>query len=212
MSDASPRFVFKGTVRSRGSTAGTYAVTVDDVIESPKQLADLAGQTVDLEPDKGARLSTGVQRVFHTVPVRYGESLVVRSVKPAKAEKASALEPPVTRADLIVSGKVRSLKDVQDPGGPVTEHAPRWRDAVVDVDDVLKGRFSDEALTVRYPASSDVLWYDVPELRVGSTAIFLLHRQRPARKGGRPEFTAIVPGGVQSLLTADAIRRLVSPS
>ena len=75
-------------------------------------------------------------------------------------------------------------------GGPVSEHDPRWREAVVEVDDVHKGVHKKKQVVVRFPASTDVMWYGAPKFHPGQQGYFMLHqtevkkpKQRQTRKG-----------------------------
>ena len=104
-------------------------------------------------------------------------------------------------ADLVVSGKVlavtlppgeqaatkSALAAATTPHKPVSEHDPKWRDAVVEVDDVHKGSHKKKKLIVRFPASTDVMWYNAPKFHPGQEGHFLLQKtkvKKPA-KGGK---------------------------
>jgi hypothetical protein len=108
-------------------------------------------------------------------------------------------------ADLVVSGKVLAVtlppsEQAATKGAsksalavaptrrkPVSEHDPKWRDAVVEVDDVHKGKHTKKKVIVRFPASTDVMWYNAPKFHPGQKGHFLLHKtkvKKPA-KGGK---------------------------
>jgi hypothetical protein len=95
-------------------------------------------------------------------------------------------------ADLVVSGKVVAVRlpaetardargasvapSDQMPGGPVSEHDPKWREAVIEVADVHKGKHSGKQVVVRFPASTDVMWYGAPKFHPGEQGYFMLHK------------------------------------
>ena len=96
-------------------------------------------------------------------------------------------------ADLVVSGKVMSVRlpaeSVQQKRGvrtaslgqpkqikPISEHDPKWREAVVEVDGVHKGKHQKKQVVVRFPASKDVMWYNAPKFQPGQQGYFLLHK------------------------------------
>jgi len=100
-------------------------------------------------------------------------------------------------ADLVVSGKVLAV--TLPPGEqaasasksalaaaptrrkPVSEHDPKWRDAVVEVDDVHKGKHKKKKIIVRFPASTDVMWYNAPKFHPGQQGHFLLQKTKPEK-------------------------------
>jgi hypothetical protein len=85
-------------------------------------------------------------------------------------------------ADVVVSGRVGELR-ADPPSGPrgkiqlpITEHDPQWREAVVQVTAVHKGRRVPRSIRVRFPASTDVAWARSPKLHAGQQGTFLLKR------------------------------------
>jgi hypothetical protein len=101
-----------------------------------------------------------------------------------------ALRDQVTRADLVLTGRVASVRTVEEAASarrlgtvvpsPISEHVPVWHEAVVDVQSVEKGAAREQVL-VRFPTSTDVRWYEAPKLEPGQEAVFLLRRRRLAR-------------------------------
>jgi hypothetical protein len=95
-------------------------------------------------------------------------------------------------ADLVVSGKVlavrlpptaagkklgvRAAGLTKRPVKPVSEHDPKWREAVVEVGDVHKGTHRKKEVVVRFPASMDVMWYHAPKFHPGQQGYFMLHK------------------------------------
>lgn len=95
-------------------------------------------------------------------------------------------------ADLVVSGRVlavrlpsesqpktRSVRAAgltQSPVKPISEHDPKWREAVVEVGDVHKGTHRKKEVVVRFPASMDVMWYHAPKFQPGQQGYFMLHK------------------------------------
>jgi hypothetical protein len=156
-------------------------------------------------------------------------------------------------ADLVVSGKVVAVRlpaektpglqginasaSDQVSGGPVSEHDPKWREAVVEVDAVHKGAHKKKQLVVRFPASTDVMWYGTPKFHPGQQGYFMLHKsevekpkQRQTRKRGKgavasvakPEevttkaYTALdqidfqpyhEPGGIKTIIESEATKK-----
>src|SRR5205085_5080657 len=110
-------------------------------------------------------------------------------------------------ADVVASGRVvsvslppgvaatRAVQDVETTiGEPFSEHAPLWREAVVELHEVHKGSHPSKQATVRFPASTDVMWFRAPKFNVGEEGFFMLHkgelagakRRDVAAAAGRP--------------------------
>ena len=160
---------------------------------------------------------------------------------PVRNLHAAEAMAQASRADLIVTGRVSS---VRIPVGEarvqaratatgrtterISEHAPMWQEAVIDVDETHKGRGRPKQVVVRFPSSTDVRWYQAPKFHAGQEGVFLLHkRQVPAAAvktaslaALRPaEYTALHPGDFQPLeqlpqirlAAASAARRRATP-
>ena len=186
----------------------TAIVRVDQVIDGPPDLAAFLGQeiTVELSGDGTAR--AGQTMVFHATGWIFGASVAVRSRREeaiksgAAAERRAAGRQPAhfADADLVVTGKVIKVRVPQDspqernraPAVPsaITEHDPVWREAVIQVNDVLKGEKKTKQLTVRFPDSSDVMYHGVPKFETGQEGYFMLHKGMATKSaGGRAQKT-----------------------
>lgn len=119
------------------------------------------------------------------------------------------------------------------PGNPPphSEHFADWREAVIQVESVVKGALPGGApaaagaaappttTVVLFPASKDVMWYKAPKFQAGQEGTYLLHRDQvrnPAiaamtagPAGTPPAFTALQPGDALPKAQAAAIRQLV---
>jgi hypothetical protein len=150
---------------------------------------------------------------------------------PAMAALSSHPEDPVrslqtrealaqaARADLVITGRVSA---VRLPAGEaqaratgmatgrtaerISEHAPLWQEAVIDVDEVHKGRHAQKQVVVRFPSSTDVRWHNAPKFHPGQEGVFLLHQAqlaggpRMAGAGIEPgQYTALNPADIQPL-------------
>lgn len=206
------------TMKSVSVGPNTAVVMVDQLIEAPPDLAGYEGQDITVQLSGGAKVKVGQQLIFNTVSGQYGESVEVRSLseepfQPSHSAMLSAGGDPVERrrerqrrqhfddADLVVSGKVLSVSLPSEPAAtkgavaaaetrrkPISEHDPKWRDAVVEVDDVHKGTHKKKKIIVRFPASTDVMWYNAPKFHPGQQGHFLLQKtkvEKPAKRGGK---------------------------
>jgi hypothetical protein len=215
------RFVFQGTVKKVKATTlksvpasdRTIIVRVDRVIQSPEALSDYAGHDVTVQMAPGEKVRPGETLIFYTTGWIFGDSLAVQSVghEEATAPRVAAMsahpEDPVrtlhataamaqaARADLVVTGRVSSVRVPAGAkarakalaGGTTTEriseHAPMWQEAVIDVDETHKGRERRRQVVVRFPSSTDVRWYRAPKFHAGQEASSFCtsNRSRPPR-------------------------------
>ncbi len=189
--------------------ARTAIVTVDQIIEAPPDLAGYSGQDITVQLSGRQKVRVGQQMIFHTTGWMFGDSVAVRSlsqepVKDGSVAMLDAGDAPVKRraqqqkaahfddADLVVSGKVVAVslpgdsasgrKRVRAAGpGPITEHDPKWREAIIQVDEVLKGTHKKKQVVVRFPASNDVMWHEVPKFQAGQQGYFILHKAESSK-------------------------------
>jgi hypothetical protein len=220
----------------------TAIVKVDQIIEAPSDLTGYNGVDVTVQLSGGRKFSVGQQMIFHTTSWMYGAGVAVKSLseEPLKigdVTKLSAGGDPVERrarreqrktfdaADLVVSGKVLEVRlPVQAASGkrasktspgPISEHDPKWREAVIEVGQVHKGALKKKKVVVPFPSSTDVMWHGTPKLHAGQEGVFLLHKtkaEKLTRKkaaAGSPEiYAALGPGDFQPQSESGGIRNL----
>ncbi len=194
-------FVFRGTVLLHNTAtialddvSDLAVVRVDEVVDAPPALEKLVGQqiTVKLKDLEGAPV--GGERVFFTSAWHFGESVGVIEVGSyaierqrfrverlrkeiqvwRQAEADRQLRARLQEARLVIAGQVASVRPHEREGGPWSEHDPEWWEAVITVEDILKGRVEDSTVVVLYANSVDVMWYDSPKLQVGEEGIWIL--------------------------------------
>jgi hypothetical protein len=182
----------------------TAVVNVDQVLEAPRSLAGFAGHRITVQLAGAQKVQSGQQFIFHTHGWIFGDSVAVRSAKqePLKQTKAHAAllsrggDPVVHKqdrqteqrfdsADVVVSGKVTTVRLTSEtigqsklagPTKPISEHSPHWREAVVDIHDLHKGKHAGQSVVIRFPASIDVRWYRAPKFQPGQQGFFMLHK------------------------------------
>ncbi len=205
-------FVFKGTIQNLQNATmkqvpvdeRTAVVTVDQVIEAPRNLAGLAGHKITVQLGGRQKPRPGQQFIFHTNGWIFGDSVAVQSVKQEEIKPTRAYAALLSRggdpvmqkrdreaktrfdsADMVVSGKVTAVRLPAEtlrrsrapaPARPVSEHSPHWREAVVNIEDVHKGAHAARSVVVRFPASTDVRWYKAPKFHPGQQGFFVLHK------------------------------------
>jgi hypothetical protein len=109
-------------------------------------------------------------------------------------------------ADLVVTGRVAAVRlpaaEAQArataatggrTGERISEHAPLWQEAVIDVDQVHKGQGQPKQVVIRFPASTDVRWYKAPKFHTGQEGVFLLHKEQLKGPAAVAATTATAP-------------------
>jgi hypothetical protein len=185
----------------------TAVVHVEQVLEAPRSFAHYEGHDITVELAGRKKVAAGDELIFHANSWIFGESVAVRAVTLERVTKTHAallqrggdptahsasrrLEEHVNAADLIVSGKVTAVTippEVTEPAlaaatpppiAPVSEHDPKWRQAVIQVEQTQKGSHDSGQVTVLFPASTDVLWYKAPKFQAGQQGTFVLHKTK----------------------------------
>src|SRR5207249_4929774 len=154
----------------------TAVVQVDHVRLAPRALAGFAGKEITLRMAPNEKLAAGDKATFFTDSLVFADHLAVQSmghdpmvVTEAKAALAGAnpvvqrLRRRIDQARSVVSGQVTEIRPHTPvtvravasagramPVGPISEHAPIWQDAVIEVSAVHKGP-KQKKVVVRFP-------------------------------------------------------------
>lgn len=208
----------------------TAIVHVDEILQAPPALAKTLGKQITVKLAKGTTPKVGEQVLFYANGWLFGDTVAVESVKQEKptlaktmlAERVSdpvrnltdrELQNRVADADMVVEGEVSSVHLAQaesltatrtaNLARPLSEHDPKWREAVITVGAVHRGNPATKQVVVRFPSSTDVQWYRAPKFRPGDRGVWLLHSPK---KGAPAEGTiARRAGRSKSALTATAV-------
>src|SRR6266536_2271227 len=93
------------------------------------------------------------------------------------------LKARIQAAAMVVVGRVEQLRPMvySPPGAPArpkrfSEHDPNWQEAIIHVDEGLKGATAGERVVVRFPGSRDVAYVGTPRFAAGQEGTFLLRK------------------------------------
>jgi hypothetical protein len=144
--------------------------------------------------------SIAVRALSQQAVTRSHTGLLSRGGAPAEHAASRTLQQRVDAADLVVSGQVVAVHvpDGDQPRTraamgavpvstkPVSEHDPKWREAVIAVDDVHKGEHGGGQVRVLFPSSRDVRWFKAPKFEAGQQGTFMLHKgaMKPSERVG----------------------------
>ena len=235
------KFIFEGTVAKLHDAtipmiqdkSNTAVVTIDEIYEAPEIFMDFEKKdiTVLLGQPKGVKV--GQKLVFFTNGWLYARSIAVREVgRIAPSEDSASLRKRVAEAvlkmadqdlqkrlayaELVVVGKIvdskPALEQMQKKRMPITEHAPDWWTAVIEIESTEKGEPSGKKVIVLFPNSTDEMWLDSPKFRKGQEGILLLKKNQQEKGWPSmriPGYTALNPLDFQPKDQLERIRKLL---
>jgi len=93
------------------------------------------------------------------------------------------LKARIQAAAMVIVCRVEQLRPMAygRPGAPArpkrfTEHDPAWQEAIIHVDEGLKGATAGARVVVRFPGSRDVAFVGTPRFAAGQEGTFLLQK------------------------------------
>ena len=218
----------------------TIVVRIDQVLEKPAAVALTPGDSVTVQTVRPGSLKPGTQATFYTTGWIFGRGVAVREIghEPGRSPVVVAdqqeavararrdvndaeLRAHIQKAAMVVAGRVEQVRPAElaaAPGRPkrITEHDADWQEAIIQVQDGLKGAQAGQQVVVRFPGSSDVAWVGTPRFAVGQEGTFLLHKDSTTGSptttiGGRPvpAYTALHKLDVLSKQDATRIRDMI---
>jgi len=159
---------------------------------------DQTGRRVTVVLSRPSRLKERAEALFFGNPRFIGKSLTIvdegEILGPDVTTRAADLEgglqarrdkpirERIATASLIFRGKVQSENPLVPPDDkkrfrvPPSEHDPEWHVASVLAITPLRGGAKDTLVTIIFPASRDIMWFNSPKLHPGMEAIFIAHR------------------------------------
>lgn len=214
----------------------TVVVRVKEIIRAPEALAGFVGQDVTVQLAKGERVTKDQRAVFYTNGWLFAENLAVKSVGHDRARSARAVAAAdaeradpvaaaaqqeirhcVSCAGLVIRGRVIAVGEVETQANasagsstefePISEHEPLWQEAILEVQEIYKGKTKKKRVVIRFPASSDIHWSESPKFQVGHEGVFMLDpdeisgvsKMGAAAEvlGSRDAFTCLAPASFQ---------------
>jgi hypothetical protein len=142
--------------------------------------------------------SVAVQCVKLEEVKRSHAGLLNRGGDPVEHRRNQVVQKRFADADTVVSGTVaivklpgasaargRSMRAVDEPvvTGPISEHNPHWREAVITIDEKHKGSAGQNEMVIQFPSSTDVRWFKAPKFTPGQQGYFMLRKTKVSKKG-----------------------------
>ena len=204
---------------------------IDEILHGPRELSGFAGKEITVLFNDAGSVRAGEPSVLFATSWQYGPSLAVMEVGQVEDGERAAMRKRIGEAyerldderllqrialaELVIVGKVVRTA----PAGeeirrrmPVTEHAPDWWEAVIEVESVEKGRHQGKTVSIFFPNSVDVAWSQSPKFKVGQEGVWILQRNQQER--GWPimrirGLTALDPLDFQPRSRAAHVRSLI---
>jgi hypothetical protein len=221
----------------------TVVVRVDTVLQKAAAVALAQGDKITVEVKDPSPFQEGVQATFYAVGWILGEGIAVREVgheiSPVTLEAGAIsqkreeimaigrelsdaeLRARIQAADVVIVGRVVRVgaETIAAAGGPTvtidSEHAPQWQEAIIRVESAIKGAEAGQEIVLRFPASDDVAWFQVPKFKEGQERTFILQKDQVS---GTPKamlagaevnaYTALKPQDALSRQEAERVRTL----
>jgi hypothetical protein len=219
------------------------SVTVVRIMHVPAGVVLNAGDQVTMAILHPPANAVGTSFMFTASAFAYGPTIGLSEVERGPAPSAKEfdaarkkidadlrdeeMQEEVSGADAVIIGTVMSVKgpkkvsaeaaeaDVSEESEEgESEHDALWTDAEVEVTEWLKGKASSNRVTVRFPASIDVVWFKVPKLKAGTQELLFLHNDTistttaPAAKS-LPQFVLRLPTDEEPIGDAPIVRKAV---
>jgi hypothetical protein len=207
--------------------------------------------TVIVDPSfkGGPERKPGVSAIFFVNPLQYAEHITVTAVAIAdnqtvenlskrlsaivKQDKTKALKDALKSADKVVFGSVTAVRPLPDEKHAklqslangrdlYSEHSPKWTEAIIHGQLVLKGDLAEQTMMIVFPNTDDRMWDESPKFKPHQQGIFLLHSDQlaedrakilltPEQFHGQPikAYTALSPQDFQPKKNEKLIRDML---
>jgi hypothetical protein len=173
--------------------------------EALAKFGSLVGKELTVVANPSSRIRApkqGISVVFFVNPLLYERNIAVTANAIADEKTGSdfskqlseaiqrknekPLKEAVASAERIVTGTVKEVRALPETKlaqlRSFSEHSPKWREAVIDVQSDLKGEPSENLVIVTFPSTDDRAWAESPKFTAGETGIWLLHGQQVAKE------------------------------
>jgi hypothetical protein len=230
-------YIFSGAVEKPGAATmesvpvndNTAIVKISQVYTPADILGDLTGRQVTVQLKQGTPMGTGEKAVFFTNGWIYGKSIAFMEVGRMKEDQGDKLKTTVDeslqrkadqqlkarldRATLVVLAKIVKTDALKlEKPLPISEHNPDWRQAVLQINSVLKGEHQGQELTIIYPGSGDEAWMASPKPKPEQQGIWILQKDQQEKGGPKfniPGYTALDALDFQPMDQVDRVKRLI---
>ncbi len=178
----------------------TAIIAVQKMYAGSEIAGDQTGRTVTVILSRAGGVKVGEEALFYGNPRFLGTSLTIADEsevpsgsigvsgqgaleRGAQARRDKPILNRLAAASLVFRGSVETVEqlavETESKEGPrpapPSEHDPDWHVAKVRIATPLRGGEAGQVVTVVFPASEDITWFNVPKLKAGQDAVFVVH-------------------------------------
>jgi len=181
------------------ASSRTAVISVQRMYAGREIAGDQTGRTATVILSRPERLKVGDEAYFFGNVRFVGRSLTIADEGEIPSSGAApAIAPDVERgvqarkdgpvlerlsaANMVFRGTVESVRALEPDADEAKrgaarrgEHDPEWRVASVRIVTPLRGGDAGQVVTVMFPSSRDVVWFNSPKLASGQDAVFITH-------------------------------------
>lgn len=208
-------------------------VRVTEIIEGEPVLRDYLQQPITVRFRDIDDAKPGQRAIFYATLWISGRGLAVNEIGNKRLENSDVqvskekeevrreqvkvrddkLRDLVKEADVVVAGRVLSLKRLEPLVKVESEHDPLWTEAEIEVEENLKGDSgSTRRVKITFAASNDIMWVRSPKFVRGQAGIWLLRREvgvEATTFGRPPNFVVVERDQFISVNRKDDVRRAI---
>ena len=174
----------KSTVKGIPSTDLPVIVKVEEMEVKPDAVTLPKSGLITVLMNKGSEINQRDNYRFYGLGYIFGNELAITEVGHEPPDKTQQdlkktkqdllIKDHMKKSNLVASGTVQEIR-VPGEGKPGidSEHDPEWKEAVVILENVIKGPQVKKVI-IRFPASNDIAWYKIPKLQQGERGTFIL--------------------------------------
>jgi hypothetical protein len=111
-----------------------------------------------------------------------GPAAIAAMESGVEARRDQPIVARLSSATLVFRGKVEAVRPLDgakaSESAKPSEHDPEWRVATVRVASPLRGD-AGQTVSVVFPASVDIVWFQAPKLKPQQEAVFITHAVSP---------------------------------
>lgn len=182
---------FKGVKKS----SNTVVIKLKNVLLKPGTVSIPRNNLITVKMKDPGNVEPGTYGVFYTNGYLFGEGIAAKEVghitgspeeltypeNMKQIQEDQNLREHLKPADLVALGAIKQIRDPKtkrEIPPPDSEHNPQWKEAVVTLQNVIKGDPGTKKVIVRFPGSMDVAWYRIPKLKEQQTATLILRKDK----------------------------------
>jgi len=110
----------------------------------------------------------------------YEDKKILSYIKQARLKQDDEqLSIILNNSKLVISGKVVKVNEIKGKTSIGTEHDPEWKEAEIQIDEVIKGKAESKNIKILFASSKDVMYFQSPKFNKNDEGIFMIQQTNP---------------------------------